>query len=337
MNRRGYTAHDIAKMVGGQVVREGNVLASELVPIHQEVKGAISFLRDERFLTEVYRATPRMILTTRQISDKIRHGNHGIVVIENGTSEMYEALALIYDLVTSEDKSLIVPSISPNCEIHPSAVLNGSVHIDDHVVIEAAVSIGSGTRIGSHTKVKSGARIGPNVRVGQRCLIHENAVIGSEGFGFLKSDNGQRIRIPHFASVRIGDQVEIGASTVIDRGSVFDTIIGDGVKLDNLIQIAHGVRIGERTVIAAQSGVSGSTIIGRDCVIGGQVGIAGHLTIADGSQIQAKSGIASSILPEGQKWYGYPALKYLSYLRSYALFKRLPELLDRLERLEKRT
>lgn len=171
------------------------------------------------------------------------------------------------------------------------------------------------------------------VQIGSHCIIYPNAVIGTDGFGHALNSKGHT-KISHQGGVVIEDNVEIGANTVIDKGSIGNTIIRRGVKLDNLIQVAHGVEIGEGTVIAAQTGISGSSTIGEGCMIGGQVGIVGHISIAPGSSIQAKSGIASSITAPNKKWYGYPVIGYMNYLRSFAIFKRLPELLDRITNIE---
>lgn len=164
--------------------------------------------------------------------------------------------------------------------------------------------------------------------------IHANTVIGSDGFGFAKTDDNQYKKIPQIGNVVIEDNVEIGANTVIDRASLGSTLIKKGAKLDNLIQIAHNVEIGEHTAIAAQTGIAGSTKVGNNCIIGGQVGLAGHISIADGTMIQAKSGISSNVKEKNTKLYGYPALDYGSYLKSYAHFKKLPEMAEKLRKLE---
>jgi UDP-3-O-[3-hydroxymyristoyl] glucosamine N-acyltransferase len=164
-------------------------------------------------------------------------------------------------------------------------------------------------------------------KVGDRCVIHPNTVIGSDGFGFLPNNEGVYSKIPHLGNVEIGNDVEIGANCAIDRAVMGSTVIEDGVKLDNLIQVAHNVRIGKNTVIAAQAGIAGSTRIGANCLIGGQSGFVGHLEIADGTKVQAQSGVTKSVKKPNTALYGSPAIDYNNYIKSYALFKQLPDLM----------
>lgn len=180
-----------------------------------------------------------------------------------------------------------------------------------------------------------GARIYPNTIVGDRCIIHANAVIGCDGFGYRPDENGHYIKINHVGRVILEEDVEIGANTVIDRGTLAMTKIGRGTKIDNLVQIAHNVVVGEDTVIAAQAGIAGSASVGNHARIGGQVGIAGHIHLADGVEIQAQSGVHTGKFAEGTRLFGYPAIPYNDYLKSYAVFKQLPEYIKRIAELEK--
>jgi UDP-3-O-[3-hydroxymyristoyl] glucosamine N-acyltransferase len=172
--------------------------------------------------------------------------------------------------------------------------------------------------------------------IGKNCIVHPNAVIGSDGFGFAPKEDGSYSKIPQLGIVQLEDNVEIGANTVIDRATMGKTLVEAGVKLDNLIQIAHNVTIGNNTVIAAQTGIAGSTKIGQNCMIGGQVGIVGHISIANGTKIQAQSGINKSVKNENTALFGSPALLYNDFLKSNAVFKQLPEMLKRLDDLEKK-
>jgi UDP-3-O-[3-hydroxymyristoyl] glucosamine N-acyltransferase len=171
--------------------------------------------------------------------------------------------------------------------------------------------------------------------IGDRCVIHANAVIGCDGFGYKPDAEGRYVKVPHVGIVILEADVEIGANTVIDRGTLTATKIRKGTKIDNLVQIAHNVQVGEHTVIAAQAGVAGSSSIGSHARIGGQVGIAGHLKIADRVEIQAQSGVHTGKYPEGSRIFGYPAIPYQAYLKSYAAFRQLPELLKKIDELEK--
>jgi UDP-3-O-[3-hydroxymyristoyl] glucosamine N-acyltransferase len=212
------------------------------------------------------------------------------------------------------------------------------VKIGNNVKIYPHVFIGDNSVIGNDTILYPNVKIYAGTSVGNQCVIHAGAVVGSDGFGFAPQDDGTYKTIPQLGHVLIEDQVTIGANTVIDCATMFGdfTIIRKGVKLDNLIQIAHNVEIGKNTVIAAQTGISGSTKIGENSTIGGQVGIAGHLELANFTQIGAQSGILKPVKEEGKQFNGSPAFELKPFFRSYALFKRLPELDDRLQELEKR-
>ena len=235
------------------------------------------------------------------------------------------------------ESTLLIDSISPDLAVGAYTVIEKNVSIGVGTKIYPQVYIGHDVVIGKGCTIYSGVKIYAGCQIGDHCIIHSNSVIGGEGFGFSMDEKGVFEKIPQLGNVVIGDDVEIGSGCTIDRATLGSTKIARGCKLDNLIQIAHNVEIGENTVIAAQAGIAGSSKIGARCMIGGQVGIAGHIHIPDGTQIQAQSGIMSA--PEGpnQKLFGYPAISYNDYLRSYAIFRQLPELEQRLRNLEKHT
>ena len=185
-----------------------------------------------------------------------------------------------------------------------------------------AEDIGNDVQIGENVTLYQGVKIYDGCKIGDNCIIHANAVIGSDGFGFAPTADGSYKKIPQTGNVVVEENVEIGANTVIDRATMGSTIIRKGVKLDNLIQVAHNVEIGENTVIAAQTGIAGSTKIGRGCQFGGQVGIIGHATIADGVQIGAQAGVQGSVRREKATLLGTPAIDYMEYMRAYALFRK---------------
>ena len=214
-------------------------------------------------------------------------------------------------------------------------VIEKDVVIGARSIIYPHVFIGHGSQIGEDVVIYPGVRIYPNCMIGDRCIIHANAVIGCDGFGYRPDEKGQYIKINHVGRVILEEDVEIGANTVIDRGTLNFTKIGKGSKIDNLVQIAHNVTIGKHTVIAAQAGIAGSSSVGDHARIGGQVGIAGHIHIADRIEIQAQSGVHSGKYPEGTRLFGYPAIQYNDYLKSYAVFKQLPAYMKRIEELEK--
>ncbi len=237
--------------------------------------------------------------------------------------------------------------------IHPSAVIDEEASLAAEASVDAHAVIGKGALIGRGAKIGAGVFIGQDVeigaetilhpgvivyhscRIGSRCIVHANTVIGSDGFGFAPQEDGSYSKIPQLGNVEIEDDVEIGANCSIDRATMGSTRIGKGVKLDNLVQVAHNVAIGEHTVIAAQTGISGSTKIGRYCRIGGQVGFVGHIEIADRSEIAAQSGVGKSIKTPGSRLNGSPAWDYYSSLRAGAVYRRLPELEEKIRNLEK--
>ena len=234
--------------------------------------------------------------------------------------------------------------VETGVSIHASAQIDEDAEIGQQVCIGAETVIGSGSkiypqvyigervRVGKQVIIHPGVRIYSDSVIGDRCIIQANAVIGSHGFGYTRSADNSFSRIPHLGHVVLENDVEVGANTVIDRAVMGATVVKRGAKLDNLIQVAHNVTIGEDTGIAAQAGIAGSAQIGARCLIGGQAGIVGHVDIADDVQIQAKSGVGSSIDESGSRWWGYPALPYFDYLRSYVVFKELPKLKNKIDR-----
>ncbi len=338
------TAELLAKHIGGTVDGAADRRIALLATIQDNAPDSLAFLSNGKYHKYLYTTTPRTILIDQTLELNAETGAT-LIRVENVYAAYAEALHWLRDRLNQE--------VTKVAEISPMACIDKTVEMEEDVTIGAYALIGKGTTIGAQaiiadhvsvgsnvsigraTQVMSGVRIMDGVSIGERCIIYPNSVIGSDGFGHALHPDGHQ-KIVHSGSVIIEDDVEIGSNTVIDRGALTDTIIKKGAKLDNLIQIAHGVVVGPGVVIAAQSGISGSVNIGAHSMIGGQVGIAGHLSIAQGSKIQAQSGIASDITNPNRKWYGYPILSYFGYLRSYAVFKRLPELLQRIRDIENR-
>jgi UDP-3-O-[3-hydroxymyristoyl] glucosamine N-acyltransferase len=227
-------------------------------------------------------------------------------------------------------------SVSDDVYIGEFAYIGPNAKIGAGAKIFPQVHIGEGVVIGENSVIYPGVIVYRDCRIGKQCIIHAGTVIGSDGFGFAPRPDGGYMKIPQLGNVIIEDEVEVGASCTIDRATLGATVIRKGVKLDNLIHVAHNVEIGEHTVIAAQTGISGSTKIGKHCQIGGQVGLVGHITIADGSRINAQSGVSKSLLETNKAITGTPAFDYTAALRSQAVYKMLPELLKRVEELEQR-
>ena len=231
--------------------------------------------------------------------------------------------------------------ISSSAKIGKDVYIGAFAYIGDNSIIEDGVKIFPNATIGDRCEIKAetiiyaGVKIYAETKIGTRCIIHSGVVIGSDGFGHAPLPDGSYMKIPQLGNVIIENDVEIGANSTIDRATLGSTIIRRGVKLDNLVQIAHNVEIGEHTVVAAQSGVSGSTKIGKNCLIGGQVGFVGHITIADRTRINAQSGVSKSIEEPGKAFTGSPAFDYTESLRSQVVFRHLPSLRLKIEQLEK--
>lgn len=330
---------DIAAAIDGQISGYTQVTVDHVSGLATANERSIGFLFRQSHNHYLENSKAAVIILSSDRSEEPRD-HQCFIKVKNVISAMDQLSSFInQDFVSSNGESTVI-DIASTAEVH------------DSVTIGAFSIIADGARVGQQTKIGSQVYIGPQVSIGKNCIlypgvklyanthigdhviIHSNAVIGSDGFGY-EYTNDQFEKITHFGNVIIEDHVEIGSNTVIDRAAFDSTIIRKGTKLDNLIQVAHNVEIGEHTAIAAQTGISGSSRIGSHVQLGGQVGIAGHLEIADGSSVQAKSGVPSSITEKNKKWYGYPTLPYRAYLKSYALFKRLPELFNQMKELRK--
>lgn len=334
-----YTASQIAEILNGSIVGDKNARVSTLSKIEEATEGSLAFLANPKYTPFVYSTKASITLVSENFQPEKKISTTLIKVsdpYQSFTKMLNQFNGSAKELIGIHSHSVIDPSASlgknvyvgPFTVVHASVKIGDNVKIHDHVIIESGVVIGDNTTIFSGTKILSHSEIGAN------CIFHSNVVIGSDGFGFSPKADGSYEKIPQTGSVLIEDDVEIGANTTIDRATLGQTIIRKGVKLDNLIQIAHNVEIGSHTVIAAQSGVAGSSKVGSHCVIGGQVGIAGHLKIGDRVQIQAKTGVLRN-LKDGEKVMGFPAIDYRSYNKSYVHFKNLPKHIETLHKLQK--
>ena len=335
-----FTAEQIATLLNGQVEGNPDVLVSQLAKIEEGFEGALSFFsyrKDEHCLYD----TLSSIVSVNKDLVLQKNVNTTLIRVEDAYTYFSELLK-IYHAMRLEHSG-----IEENVFIHNSAkigedgyigafaYIGKDVNIGNNVKIYPRVYIGDNVTIGENTVLFPGVTVYYDCVIGSNVIIHSGAVVGSDGFGFAPQPDGSYEKIPQIGNVIIEDNVEIGANTVIDRATLGSTIIRKGVKLDNLIQIAHNVEIGTNTVIAAQTGVSGSTKVGKQVVLGGQVGVVGHISIADGTQVQAQSGINRSIVEKNKKWGGTPFAPYTSQLRSQVVYTRLPELEKRILELEK--
>ncbi|MCO6460315.1 MAG: UDP-3-O-(3-hydroxymyristoyl)glucosamine N-acyltransferase [Saprospiraceae bacterium] len=335
------TAGFITDFLGGTIKGDRNAIITGASTIENGKPGSISFLSNLKYEEFIYSSDATAILV-----DKTFEPAHPVKATLICVDNVYESLARLLEKFNTP-ATAVVREISNRAEIHDSvmkgknvgigafSIIESDVEIGDEVEIKGQVFIGKGVKIGSNSIIMSGVKIMEGCVIGSNVIIHSNTVIGSDGFGFAPTGEGNYVKILQLGNVIIKDDVEIGSNCSIDRATFGSTIIHKGAKLDNLIQIAHNVEIGSHTVIAAQTGIAGSTKIGEHCRIGGQVGIVGHITIADGTQIQAQSGIQSSIKTANSKLFGSPALDYNNYLRSYAIFKNLPNLAEKVEKLNR--
>lgn len=336
------SAKELAALLEGSIEGNPDALVNRPGKIEEGQAGEITFLGNDKYEPFIYTTQASVVLVNKDFSPR-QAIQATLIRVEN----VYAALAFLLDKFGAQTAARTAgEGISPQASIHPEAQIGQGVSIGPFAVVEAGASIGDGAKIGAQVFVGQGAAVGeesvlyPGVRilhdcrVGARCILHANAVVGSDGFGFAPQPDGTYKKIAQIGNVVIEDDVEIGAGTTIDRASLGSTILRKGVKLDNLIQVAHNVEIGENTVIAAQVGIAGSTKIGRNCRIAGQVGFIGHVTIADNTSIQAQSGVAQNVTESGTIICGYPAFAYRDYIRSHAVFKRLPELDKKIKQLE---
>lgn len=324
------TTKDICDIVQGELIGDPNLIIEGPSKIEEGKEGTISFLANPKYHTFAYSTQASALLVSKDFTPKQKL-KPTLIKVEN----VYSSLSkLLHTFNYKEENSGISKSaiVKEGAKIHDSAfvgehcVVGEDAVIGENTYIADQAFIGKGSKIGKGVIIYPGVRILNDCIVGDYVIIHSNAVIGSDGFGFARTEDGDYKKIPQVGNVIIESHVEIGANTTIDRATMGSTVLKKGVKLDNLIQVAHNVTIGENTVIAAQTGVAGSAKIGRNCQIGGQVGIAGHIEIPDNTVIQGQSGVTATPKESNMQLYGTPALPYRDYLKSFALFKDLPSL-----------
>jgi UDP-3-O-[3-hydroxymyristoyl] glucosamine N-acyltransferase len=336
-----FTAAAIAGFLKGEIAGDPDTVVNTVAKIEEGHEGALSFLANPKYEHYLYTTKSSVVLVNKSLvlSAKV---NATLIRVDNA----YESFASLLQLVDQSRPRK--KGIHPTSVIEPTATIGSDVYIGAYAYIGENsfignncsvyphVYIGDSARIGNGCTLYSGVKIYHECVLGESCTIHAGTVIGSDGFGFAPQSETEFMKIPQIGNVVIEDHVEIGANVTIDRATIGSTIIRKGVKLDNLIQIAHNVEVGENTVIAAQSGIAGSTKMGKNCMVGGQVGVVGHSRIADGTKIGAQSGIAGNVKKENSVLIGTPAIDHKNFLRSSVIFKNLPELNKKVEDLEKK-
>jgi UDP-3-O-[3-hydroxymyristoyl] glucosamine N-acyltransferase len=337
-----FSIAQIAGMIGGEVRGDASVKINKLAKIQEGSQGSISFLSNLKYENFIYTTSASAVIVSKSFVPKQEISTNLILVEDPYTSfskllEEYDKF-INYSKNGIEQPSFIGERTDVGANIYRGAFsyIGNNCKIGSNVKVYPQVYIGDNVKIGDNTILFSGVKIYANSVIGNNCKIHSGTIIGSDGFGFAPQADGSYKAIPQVGNVVIEDNVDIGANTVIDCATLESTIIKKGVKLDNLIQIAHNVEIGKNTVIAAQSGVAGSSKVGENCIIAGQVGIIGHLTIADKVTIGAQAGVGKSVEKEGSVLLGSPGFERKNYLKSYAIFRNLPELNERIKELEEK-
>jgi UDP-3-O-[3-hydroxymyristoyl] glucosamine N-acyltransferase len=335
-----FTAEQIAGILNGEVVGNPNAEVSKLAKIEEGIPGSLTFLSNPKYQNYIYSTQATITIINKNFEPENPISTTLIKV--DDPYQAFSKLLEYYNQVKLMKSGIEQPSVISEGVTYGDDLYLGSfcyvgknVKIGNNVKIYPNTFIGDNVVIGDNCVFFAGVRVYSETEIGNNCVIHSGAIVASDGFGFAPHEDGTYSKIPQIGNVILEDDVEIGACTTIDRATMGSTIIRKGAKLDNQIQIAHNVEVGENTVIAAQTGIAGSTKIGKNCMIGGQVGVAGHITIGDNVRIQAQSGIGKS-LKDGEVVQGSPAFTYGDYSKSYVHFRNLPKIVTEIEEIKKK-
>jgi UDP-3-O-[3-hydroxymyristoyl] glucosamine N-acyltransferase len=333
-----FSAKQIAEFIQGTIVGDENATVHTFAKIEEGIPGAISFLSNPKYTSYIYDTQSSIVLVNKDFEPE-REVKATLIKVDNA----YESLAKLMTLY--EQSHPKHTGIDPLAYVAPTAKIGENVYLAPFACVGDHAEVGDNTELHPHATVGRNAKVGKNCIlytnsnvyhdciVGDNCILHSGSVIGADGFGFAPTPNGYD-KIPQIGIAILEDDVEIGANTCVDRATMGATIIRKGVKLDNLIQVAHNVEIGSNTVIASQTGIAGSTKVGKWCMFGGQVGIAGHIKIGDKVNLGAQSGVPGSI-KSGQSLIGTPPIEMKNFFKSSAVFKKLPEMYMELNNLKK--
>ena len=316
-----FTAKQIAQFIEGRIEGDENATVNTFAKIEEGTPGAISFLSNPKYTHYIYDTKSSVVLIDEKV--ELEHPVSTTLIRVKNAYECVAKLLQLYDSMRPKKTG-----VDPLAFVSPTASIGKDCYIAPFAYIGDGVVIGDNCRIYPHVTIYEGCKLG------NRVTIHAGSVIGADGFGFAPTTDGYD-KIPQIGNVVIEDDVEIGANTCVDRSTMGSTIIRKGVKLDNLIQVAHNVEIGQNTVIAAQTGIAGSTKVGQWCMFGGQVGMAGHIHIADQTHVGAQAGITNSVKQPGQTIIGSPAWDAKGFMKSAAIFRRLPDMYQKINELQK--
>ena len=336
-----FSAQQIAALLGGKVTGDANRKVWDVGSIESAHEGQLSFLCDAKYLPYLSQTAASVVLMTDSIPFD-GTTNATIIRVENARAAMGQLLALVAKALNPAKQGIEQPSFIAEGVIVPEdayvgafAYIGKNVQLGKGVQIYPHTYIGDNVKIGDNTILYSGVKVYYNCVVGKDCILHAGVVVGSDGFGFEPDAHGVNQKLPQIGNVIIEDDVEIGANTTVDRAMMGSTIIRRNAKIDNLVQVAHNVEVGESTFLCAQVGIAGSSKVGKHCILAGQVGVAGHLEIADNCVFGAQSGIPSSVRKSGM-YQGSPVIDAMNWRRSVVGFKQLPEMMKRLQALEKK-
>ena len=335
-----FSAQQIAMLLGGKVTGDANRKVSDVGPIESAHEGQLSFLCDAKYLPLLPQTGASVVLMTESIAFD-GETNATLIRVENARAAMGQLLSLVAKAMNPAKQGIEQPSfVSEGVTIPEDAYIGAFAYIGKNVQLGKGVQIyphtyiGDNVKIGDNTILYSGVKVYYNCVIGNDCILHAGVVIGSDGFGFEPDAKDVNQKLPQIGNVIIEDDVEIGANTCIDRATMGATLIKRGVKLDNMVQIAHNVVIDEHTVMAAQCGVAGSTKVGSWCMVGGQAGISGHIKIGNQVKVGGHSGVTNNV-QDGKSMMGYPAFEHAQFARASVIFKKLPEMYREMDALKK--
>ncbi len=335
-----FTASQIAEILKGKVEGNSEIAVHKLAKIEEGEKGSLTFLANPKYTPHIYTTKASVTIVNKDFTPEKQIATTLIKV--DDAYESFSKLLEYYDQVRSAKVGMESPIFIADSSTYGEgfylgafAYVGKNVTMGNNVKIYPNAFVGDNVTLADNVTIFSGAKVCSETKIGKNCIIQSGAIVGADGFGFAPSKDGTFSKIPQTGNVILEDDVEVGAGTTIDRATMGSTILRKGVKLDNQIQIAHNVEIGEHTVIAAQTGVAGSTKIGKHCMIGGQVGIVGHITIGDHVRIQAQTGISRSI-NDNEILQGTPAINYNDYNKSYVHFKNFPKIVNQINELDKK-
>lgn len=333
-----FSAKQIASLIQGEVVGNENITVNTFAKIEEGVPGALSFLSNPKYTSHIYTTQSSIVLVNKDFVPE-----HEIKATLIRVDNAYESLAKLLTIYEQSKRpkagidqhASIAPTaqIGENVYVGPYAVIGDNVVVGDNTQIHPHACIGDGVTVGKHTIIYPHVTVYQGCRIGNQCIIHAGAVIGGDGFGFAPTAEGYE-KIPQIGIVILEDGVDIGANACVDRATMGATIVRQGVKLDNLVQIAHNVEVGKHTVMAAQTGIAGSTKIGEWCMFAGQVGVAGHVTIGDKSVLGAQAGIPGNVKAES-RLLGTPGIDVKHFAKAFVIYKKLPEIYQELNELKK--